>query len=290
MAAKIAIEIRPCGRRATSSTLASIRDGESSASHAADSSPPSPVAMRQDRFRQLPDGVEPLHLFFGNVGAEALLERGQQLDALHRVEAEIELEIGVGHDRRARTRGLRIAARTPRRQGARARHGRRPRVPVHRRRGTGRLVPYPPLDLEPPDLPGCRARQRLAPDLISEHALVVRQVTDAPSISKRSRSPTFDDLALLQQFLVGDDDGIQPFRRRLVGPGQAQHADFLDERRPPIDRLDLLGVDVLAGTEDDELLAAAGDHEPALGVARPRSPLCSQPSASTAAVASARLW
>ncbi len=132
MAAKIAIEIRPCGRRAASSAPGvnprrreqRVPRGRLFAAFAG--------CMRQDRFHQLPDGVKPLHLLFRNVGAEALLERGQQLDALHRVEAR-----DRARDWR-RARPSRLDAPpfgwppVPQpRQGARARHGPRPRLPGH---------------------------------------------------------------------------------------------------------------------------------------------------------------
>ncbi len=225
MAAKIAIEIRPCGRRAASSAPGvnprrreqRVPRGRLFAALAG--------CVRQDRFHQLADGVKPLHLLFGNVGAEALLERGQQLDALHRVEAEIELEIGVGHDRRAWTRRLFGWPPAPRpRQGARARHGPRPRVPVHL---APRHWPPCPSPAAPPRTAGpsrlscevaARARSRIRARACGAAGRPMRLPSRSAADRRRSRSCA---PAAVPRWGPRRHTAVPPPARR-AGPGPAR--------------------------------------------------------------------
>ena len=71
------------------------------------------------------------------------------------------------------------------------------------------------------------------------------------------------DLPLAHHVEVRDDHGVEPFGFRLPGAREAQDAQLLHERGSGVVRLDLVRVDVLAGGQDDELLAPPGDvHAP----------------------------
>ena len=107
------------------------------------------------------------------------------------------------------------------------------------------------------------------PDLVAEHALVVRQVDRGALHLEADDVADVGDLPLAQHLVVGDDDGVQPLGGRLARPREPEHAEFLDERRLAVDGLDLFRVDVLARAEDDQLLLAAGDRQPALVVQPP---------------------
>jgi hypothetical protein len=62
---------------------------------------------------------------------------------------------------------------------------------------------------------------------------------------------------------------MTPCRRSLSGSlagFQAQDAEFLDPGRAEVVGLDLFGVDVFAGAEDDDILGASADEVVAVGV------------------------
>ena len=129
------------------------------------------------------------------------------------------------------------------------------------------LLPQPAFDLVTLEFARRRSRQRLEPDVVAEHALVRRQMNRLPFELEAKQIARVDDLALAHQVHVRDDDGIQPFGRRIVRrPVSPSTQISLTNGGLPVIRLDLLRVDVLAGREDDHFFLAAGDREPAARV------------------------
>ena len=70
--------------------------------HESSAAPAAPVRRAgPDGVDELADRQDLMRLLVGELHAEALLELGHELDALHRIEAEIELEIRRPADRAA---------------------------------------------------------------------------------------------------------------------------------------------------------------------------------------------
>ena len=77
-----------------------------------------------------------------------------------------------------------------------------------------------------------------------------------------------DDAVVAEDLEVGDDDAVQALAERLAGLAgfQAEDAEFLDPGRAQVVGLDLFGIDVFAGAEDDDVFGASADEVVAVGV------------------------
>ena len=124
------------------------------------------------------------------------------------------------------------------------------------------------LDLVAAQLARGGARQIVLPDVIGEDALGGRQGRGDALHVVADDLADVDDAVLAQHLEVGDDHAVQALAERLAGLAalQAQDAELLDPRRAQVVGLDLFGIDVFAGAEDDDILGASGDEVVALGV------------------------
>ncbi len=90
--------------------------------------------------------------------------------------------------------------------------------------------------------------------------------TARPSISNRISSRTLTMPRARSASSSGTTTACSRSAAGCAGLGHAEHAQLLDERRLPVVRLDLFGIQFLPGAEDDDFLLAAGDVEAAVGV------------------------
>src|SRR6266568_1491143 len=110
------------------------------------------------------------------------------------------------------------------------------------------------------------ARKIVLPDVVGENSLGGRQrYGDAVHVIANDLA-NVHDLVLAQHFKIGNDDTVQPFAERLTGLAtlQAEHAELLDPRGAQIITLNLFRIDVLAGTENDDVFSSSGNEVVAL--------------------------
>ncbi len=192
-----------------------------------------------------------------------MFETCEQLDPLHRVEAEIQFEIRVRRNDRARLgrgpddfqRVSCIRVNRPLRI-----------VPDHggglfRIRSLGGSFAVQPLDLMPLQLARRGTRQRIAPDVEAQHPLVAGQLERQPLDVEADDLAHVHDAAFTHHVEIRHHDRVQPLRRGIVGPRDTEHAQLGDEGRLAVDRFHFFRIDVLPRREHDDLLLPPRDVE-----------------------------
>ena len=107
----------------------------------------------------------------------------------------------------------------------------------------------------------------------------MRRQLDGQTLDLESQQlAEIDDALLLEHCIVRYDNRVQPLGCGLARTRDAEDAQLLDKCRLSIVRFDFLGIQILAGGEDDDLFLAAGDVQAALRVEPTEVAGVSQPS------------
>ncbi len=218
---------------------------------------------RNDGVDQFADGIDLRDHVGVGLGLQRVLEGDHQFHALHGIETQLKFKIVTGVDRLGVLGGclddgdslLDYGICEPLRFFLRQR-------PLFMAHGPGRLLGlHLPLDLVALQLAGGGARQLRLPDLVTEDALTRCHLGGEAFDVKADHFLHVDDLFLAQDVHIRNHDRVEAltewFPRSALQP---HHAHLLDPWALQIMRFNLLGVDVLAGTEDDHVLLAPGDE------------------------------
>ncbi len=194
----------------------------------------------------------------------ARFQHRQQLDPLHRIETEVELEIRVRrHLGAAEMGGNRRRVGGPRGVG-------QPGAFVGGRRTIGawgvRELPRQPFDFAPSQFARRGSGQRLERDVVAQNALVRRQLDRQALELEAHDLAEVHDAAFAHDLLVRHDHRVQALGGWLTRPAQAEHAELLDERRAAVVRFDLLGIEILSRAQHDHFLLAPCDVQAALTI------------------------
>ncbi len=123
------------------------------------------------------------------------------------------------------------------------------------------------LDFEALDLASAGAGQVVLPDLVAEDALGRGHFSREAFDFEAQHVANVDDFGAAQRFEVRHDDAVEALGEWLAGRAlQPDDADFFYVGRLQVVGLDFFGINVLAVAEDDEVFLASGDEEVAGGV------------------------
>src|SRR5439155_25943251 len=124
------------------------------------------------------------------------------------------------------------------------------------------------LNFKALDLAGGRPRQIVLPDFVAADSLrrseLCRQAFDVIS----NHFSRVDDLPLPQRFEIRND-----YREELVASSCAfhpHHANFLDDRRLQIVRLDLLRINILPIRKNDDFFLTPSDEQISVSIEVPK--------------------
>src|SRR5688572_16240122 len=216
---------------------------------------------------QFAHGVDLGYGVFVHVGAELVFERDQQLDAFHGIETEVEFEVV------ARPQVILVLL------GGRADDG-------ERAHSIGMLHPLgiggrdfgaltgagghlarlalsdAALDLVALELARGGAGQLRLPDVITQNAFGARKLCGKRLDVEADDFVDVDDLLLFEDVEIRHDDRVQALAEGLARTAlQAHDAHLADPGRLLVVGLDLLGIDVLAGTQDNDVFLPASNEE-----------------------------